>query len=82
MIRIRLACTLSGSKFQTQKYKENGIASSKGKCPVCGFSAAVWVSGLIDNPEPYDATCPECKTELLIYRVRREIYLREKSTYF
>jgi len=55
----------------------------KGKCPVCRYNVGpIWANTLVDNPSAYDVTCPKCKTELLIYKVNSEIYLREKPTYF
>ena len=54
----------------------------KGKCPVCRYNSPIWANILVDNPGAYDVACPKCKTELLIYKVKSEIYLREKPTYF
>ena len=55
----------------------------KGKCPVCRYNAGpIWTNILVRNPGAYDVACPKCKTELLIYKVNSEIYLREKPTYF
>jgi len=45
---------------------------------VCGYnSAPAWLRSY-----SYDVMCPKCKTQLLIYTVNDEIYLREKPTYF